>query len=100
LRITLSKISSFQDLAGTPQTRDEKSERLAFTMLPCHVSYSSTSLFIWLVSLLCSVALFQMDEFEAAEEALRAGAALQEEGSMATHFRTWLRKCKAELEGG
>eukprot|EP00199_Chlamydomonas_sp_CCMP681_P002071 CAMPEP_0119102810 /NCGR_PEP_ID=MMETSP1180-20130426/1428_1 /TAXON_ID=3052 ORGANISM="Chlamydomonas cf sp, Strain CCMP681" /NCGR_SAMPLE_ID=MMETSP1180 /ASSEMBLY_ACC=CAM_ASM_000741 /LENGTH=398 /DNA_ID=CAMNT_0007087163 /DNA_START=27 /DNA_END=1223 /DNA_ORIENTATION=+ len=41
------------------------------------------------------VALFNMEEYEAAQEVFEAAAALYPENSM---LKTWIRKCRAELE--
>ena len=43
-----------------------------------------------------SVALFHMDEFEAAKGALEEGARLDPANKQ---YKTWLRKCQAELDG-
>lgn len=48
------------------------------------------------VLLCCRIACFNLDEFEAAKAAFEAGQAL--EPSKAT-YKTWIRKCNAELEG-
>ncbi len=42
------------------------------------------------------VALFNMEEYEAAKEAFEAGCQLSPDNT----FKTWIRKCDAELEGG
>jgi tetratricopeptide (TPR) repeat protein len=44
----------------------------------------------------CSTACFSLDEFEAAKEAFQAGLAVEPSNST---FKTWLRKCEAELAG-
>jgi suppressor of G2 allele of SKP1 len=41
------------------------------------------------------IALFELEEFESAKEALQAGLALQPDNAT---FKTWIRKCNAELE--
>lgn len=43
-----------------------------------------------------STACFALDEFEAAREAFQAGLAVEPANSA---FKTWLRKCEAELAG-
>ena len=48
-----------------------------------------------LAHMVCSVALFHMEEYEAAKEAFEAGQSI----SIESTFKTWIRKCDAELEG-
>jgi len=43
-----------------------------------------------------SIASFHMEEYEAAKEAFDAGALLEPGNQL---FKTWTRKCQAELEG-
>lgn len=48
-----------------------------------------------------SIAHFELDEFVAARHAFTAGACVVPKGDevLAKRFRTWLRKCDAELDG-
>ncbi len=43
-----------------------------------------------------SIACFNLDEYEAAKAAFEAGQALE---LSKTTYKTWIRKCNAELEG-
>ena len=44
----------------------------------------------------CRVALFHLEEYETAKEAFEAGLALDPKNSS---FKTWIRKCAAEIDG-
>lgn len=44
----------------------------------------------------CRVALFHLEEYETAKEAFEAGQALDPKNSS---FKTWIRKCAAEIDG-
>lgn len=44
----------------------------------------------------CRVALFNLEEYESAKAAFEAGQALDTKNST---FKTWIRKCAAELDG-
>ena len=43
----------------------------------------------------CSILLFELDEFESARDAFQQGLQLDPDN---TRFKTWLRKCAAELK--
>ena len=55
-------------------------------MSPTHVEWEGS----------CRVALFHLEEYEAAKEAFEAGQALDPKNSF---FKTWIRKCVAEIDG-
>lgn len=44
----------------------------------------------------CRVALFNLEEYESAKAAFEAGQALDNKNSS---FKTWIRKCAAEMDG-
>lgn len=44
----------------------------------------------------CSIACFHLEEYEAAKQAFDAGAKLTPDQ---TQFKTWIRKCQAEIDG-
>ena len=44
----------------------------------------------------CRVALFNLEEYESAKSAFEAGQALDAKNST---FKTWIRKCAAEMDG-
>lgn len=43
-----------------------------------------------------SIACFHLEEYEAAKQAFEAGAS---QAPSMTQFKTWIRKCQAEIEG-
>ncbi len=49
-----------------------------------------------LATVLRSVACFNLEEYESAKEAFEAGQRLAPENGQ---FKTWIRKCQAEIEG-
>lgn len=51
--------------------------------------------YVFSYSLDLSIAAFELDEFESARDAFQRGAQLDPENSQ---FKTWLRKCAAELK--
>ena len=44
----------------------------------------------------CRVALFNLEEYESAKSAFETGQALDAKNST---FKTWIRKCAAEMDG-
>lgn len=48
------------------------------------------------IKIMCRVALFHLEEYETAKAAFEAGQALDPNNSS---FKTWIRKCAAEIEG-
>ena len=83
--------------------------------MPAHLSKSSGLQLLWsssirsstmcramtahLVTSLCAcrTALFNLEEYESAKDAFEAGLQLDPQSSA---FKTWVRKCDAEMEGG
>lgn len=48
------------------------------------------------IACLCRIALFHLEEYEAAKEVFEAGQAV---AAADAQLKTWIRKCVAELEG-